>query len=96
MQVHLRRPPGSRCALGSGATAVGAASARLGGTISGRVYGVKRGAGVRIERRTSAGFWRTEIRTHVGKRRRYSAAVSRPGVYRAVVRGGAGPAVRLK
>ena len=81
---------------GTGGTGARAASARRGGTISGRVYGAKRGANVRIERRTSAGVWRTEVRTHVGKRRRYRAAVSRGGVYRVVVRGVTGPSVTLR
>jgi stage II sporulation protein D len=81
---------------GTGGTGARAASARRGGTISGRLYGVKKGAAVRIERRTNAGVWRTEVRTHVGKGRRYSAAVSRTGVYRVVVRGVTGPAVRLR
>ena len=46
--------------------------------------------------RTGAGVWRTEVRTHVGKKGRYSAAVSRAGVYRVVVRRIAGPVVRLR
>jgi len=81
---------------GNGGTGARAASARRGGTIAGRVYGAKRGASVRVERRTRAGAWRVEVRTHVGARRRYSAAVSRAGTYRVVVRRVTGPSVTLR
>jgi stage II sporulation protein D len=80
---------------GSGGVAARGASVRLPGTVSGRVFGVKRGTKLRVERRTSAGAWRVEMRTHVGRRGRYSATVSRGGAYRVVVRGIAGPSVRL-
>lgn len=80
----------------TGATQARSASARRLGTISGRVTNVKRGTTVRVERRTRAGAWRTELRTHVGRRSRYNATVTRTGVYRVVVHGMAGPSVRLR
>jgi stage II sporulation protein D len=81
---------------GTGGVAARGASVRRDGTISGRVIGPKRGTKLRVERRTSAGAWRVEVRTHVGRRGRYSATVSRSGVYRVVAGRVAGPTVRIK
>ena len=72
------------------------ASLRRRGVISGRVRPARRGSRVVVQRRTSAGVWRVEVRTHVGRRGRYSARVSRKGVYRVVVRDVTGPVVRLR
>ena len=83
----------------SGEPATGAAraaSARRRATVTGTVRGVRRGTRVIVERRSSIGAWRPEIRTHVGRRGRYNAAVARTGVYRIVVGRTAGPAVRLR
>ena len=81
---------------GSGGAEARAAAARRQGTVGGRIRGVKRGTRVRVERRTRAGVWRTEVRTHVGAGGRYNATVTRAGVFRVVVNGSAGPAVRLR
>ena len=81
---------------GTGGIAARAAAARRPGTVSGRIRGVRRATAIRVERRTAAGVWRTETRTRVGRRGRYSAAVSRAGVYRVVVRRASGPSVRLR
>jgi len=73
-----------------------AASVRGGGVVSGRVRPARRGSEVVVQRRTATGRWLTEVRTHIGKRGRYNARVTRAGVYRAVVGGIASPAARLR
>jgi nitrogen fixation protein FixH len=56
----------------------------------------KKGDQVVVQRRTGAGVWLVEIRTHAGRDERFRATVNRSGLYR--VRSGmaVGPAVRLK
>ena len=66
------------------------------GTVSGRVRPARRGAEVLVQRRTGAGTWLTEVRTHVGKGGRFNAHVARRGVYRAVVKGIASLPTRLR
>ena len=73
-----------------------AASAPRSGTISGRIRPARRGTEVLVQRRTSANRWITEVRTHVGKGGRYNARVVRAGVYRALIKGLASPAARLR
>ena len=73
-----------------------AASVRGAGVISGRVRPARRGTEVLVQRRTATGRWLTEVRTHVGRGGRYNARVERGGVYRAVVKGVASPAARLR
>ncbi len=79
---------------GTGATAARAAFAG-GGIISGFFRPARSGGSVVVQRRTSAGVWRVEVRTHVDRRGRYSASVGRPGVYRALHGDVPGPDVRL-
>ena len=97
-KAKARRPADDEPATdpGSGGTPASAAAVRRLGTVSGRIGGVRRGTKLRVERRTSAGVWRTEVRTHVGAGGRYNATVTRAGVFRVVVNGTAGPAVRLR
>jgi stage II sporulation protein D len=97
--AKAKRPPADSVSSspdpGTGGVAARGASVRRDGTISGRVIGPKRGTKLRVERRTNAGAWRVEVRTHVGRGGRYSATVSRSGVFRVVAGRVAGPTVRL-
>ena len=72
-----------------------AASVLRSGTVSGRIRPARRGTEVLVQRRTSD-RWLTEVRTHVGKRGRYNARVSRGGVYRVLINGIASPSTRLR
>ena len=76
------------------ATDARAAAAKR-GTVTGYVSGMKRGTRVVVQRRTRAGVWTTEVRTHLGRGGRYNAAVSRGGTYRIRVGGITGPAAKL-
>ena len=80
---------------GTGATQAYAAR-RAGGAISGTIRPARRGGQVVVQRRARSGGWRIEVRTHVGAGGRYRATVGRPGVYRVVLGGFAGPPVRLR
>ncbi|HEX2084418.1 MAG TPA: SpoIID/LytB domain-containing protein [Solirubrobacteraceae bacterium] len=80
---------------GTGATAARSAR-RHGGTVAGFFRPARRGSRVAVQRRTSAGTWVVELRTHVGRRGRYRATVGRPGLYRVVLGDLAGPVVRLR
>lgn len=73
-----------------------AAATRRRAVITGSVSGVKRGTKLVVQRRNGAGAWTTEVRTHVGRRGRYNAAVKRTGIYRVRVGGIDGPAVRVR
>ena len=69
---------------------------RGGGLVSGFFRPARRGSTVVVQRRTSAGIWRVEMRTHAGRGGRFAATVGRPGVYRAVLGDVIGPLVRLR
>jgi stage II sporulation protein D len=87
----------------TGDPSTGATPARAAGGVKrrravlrGTIRGVKRGATVRVQRRTANGRWTTELRTHVGRRGRYAATIARTGTYRVRVQGMAGPSVKLR
>ena len=80
---------------GTGAAPARAAR-RHGGVVSGFFRPARRGGTVVVLRRTDAGAWRVETRTHVDGRGRYRATVGRPGLYRAVLGEFLGPDVRLR
>jgi stage II sporulation protein D len=81
----------------TGATPARAAGAkRRRARLSGTIRGVKRGTTVKVQRRTASGAWTTELRTHVGRRGRYSATIGRSGTYRVRVQGMDGPSVKLR
>jgi stage II sporulation protein D len=79
---------------GTGAPA--RAARRGGGLVSGFFRPARRRQTVVVQRRTSAGTWRVETRTHAGRGGRYRATVGRPGLYRAVLGDVAGPVVRVR
>ena len=80
---------------GTGATPARAAR-RTGGLVRGFFRPARRGSTVVVLRRTSAGVWRVETRTHAGRGGRFSATVGRPGVYRPMLGDLPGPDVRLR
>jgi stage II sporulation protein D len=89
---------GGEPGAGSGGTAPSgpaqaAAVWRLG--LSGTITPARRGAWVRVQRRTG-GRWSTYVLTTVSAGGRYSTRVGRPGTYRVLYRGAAGPAVGLR
>ncbi len=63
--------------------------------LTGSVYPERRGAEIQVQIRDRAG-WRTVTTTDVGRHGRYAAAVARPGVYRVIFSGDAGPAIRVR
>jgi stage II sporulation protein D len=71
------------------------AARRRGGVVTGTVVGARHDARVTVERLAGA-RWTTTARTVLRERGRYRARVSRPGTYRVVVGGVAGPSVRLR
>jgi len=76
-----------------GITPTGRAS-RWAGRLAGRILPARAGARVRVQRRTGSA-WVDAGSARVGRGGRYAAAVVRPGVYRVVHRGAAGPRVRV-
>ncbi|HEX8122984.1 MAG TPA: SpoIID/LytB domain-containing protein [Solirubrobacteraceae bacterium] len=95
-KARPQEQPGDDVDPGTGATPAARAAARHGGLVSGYFRPARRGGTVVVLRRTSAGIWRVETRTHVDRAGRYRATVGRPGVYRAVLGDVAGPDVRLR
>jgi stage II sporulation protein D len=89
------RPRAAEGEPGTSATPARAAR-RGGGVVSGFFRPARRGSTVVVQRRTSAGLWRVEIRTHAGRGGRYRATVGRPGLYRALLGDIAGPNVRVR
>jgi stage II sporulation protein D len=71
-------------------------AADRGGTVSGRLTGVRSGTVLHIQRRGGNGRWSTAARTRVRKGGSYRAAVARGGVYRVRVNGLEGPVVRMR
>jgi stage II sporulation protein D len=63
--------------------------------IAGDVIPARRGAEVQVQLRTRTG-WLTVASTDVAARGRYRAGVAKPGKYRVVFRGDAGPSVRVR
>jgi stage II sporulation protein D len=83
---------------GSGGTAPSAPAQaaavwRLG--LSGTITPARRGAWVRVQRR-SGGHWKTYVLTTAGAGGRYSTRVGEPGTYRVLYRGAPGPAVSVR
>ncbi len=85
---------------GTGGSATGGATPRAWkasawrGELSGRVMPVRPGRHVAVQRR-SGRSWRTVAHARVGSGGRYRAARLRPGTYRVLWRGDAGPVVKL-
>jgi stage II sporulation protein D len=63
--------------------------------LSGSITPARRGAWVRVQRR-SGGHWSTYVLTTAGARGRYSTRLGEPGTYRVLYRGAPGPAVRVR
>jgi stage II sporulation protein D len=80
---------------GTGATPATAARSTF-GVVSGFFRPARRGSTVLVQRRTAAGIWRVETRTHAGSGGRFNAAVSRPGIYRALLGDIPAPTVRVR
>jgi stage II sporulation protein D len=72
-----------------------AAGPRARSIISGAVYPERVGAEVQIQIRSGNG-WHTVASAVVERGGRYTAAVARPGVYRAIFSGDAGPSLRVR
>jgi stage II sporulation protein D len=94
ISITQRKPPSTDT---GGATAPGAATAGppARGIVSGTVYPERVGAEVQIQIRTGRG-WHTVASAIVEHGGRYRAAVARPGTYRAIFSGDAGPSVRVR
>jgi stage II sporulation protein D len=71
-----------------------AAGPRARGIVAGSVYPERVGAEVQVQIRSADG-WHTVASAIVKRGGRYSAAVARPGTYRAVFSGDAGPSIRV-
>jgi stage II sporulation protein D len=80
---------------GTGATPATAARS-TGGVVSGFFRPARRGSMVVVQRRTRAGIWRVETRTHAGPGGRFRATVGRTGVYRALLGDIPAPTVRVR
>jgi stage II sporulation protein D len=78
-------PPPAKTAAGPHARSI----------LTGSVYPERRGAEVQVQIRVRTG-WQTVTSTDVQRHGRYSAAVARPGGYRGIVSGDAGPAIRVR
>jgi stage II sporulation protein D len=85
---------GTRKAKPTRARAAGAGPRPL-AAIAGSVVPARRGAGVQVQIR-EGGAWKTVTSTIVRRGGRFRAAVARPGTYRAVFSGDAGPTVRVR
>jgi stage II sporulation protein D len=96
ISTRKKKPPAGDPSSG-GTTPPKAATAgpHARGLLAGSVYPERMGAEVQVQLRTARG-WHTVASTIVRRGGRYAAAVARPGTYRTVFSGDAGPSVRVR
>ena len=99
-RLGLRDAPSTIKKLSSRSAAAGAAAAGLGsrGTardLVGQIAPAAKGARITLQRKTKGG-WRKAGIGRLGKRGHYRLAIEKPGTYRVVSGGDAGPAVRVR
>lgn len=99
-RLGLRDAPSTIKKVSSRSAAAGAAAAGLGSRgiardFVGQIAPAAKGARITLQRKTKRG-WRRAGRGRLGKRGRYRLAISKPGTYRVVSDGDAGPAVRVR
>jgi stage II sporulation protein D len=90
-----KQPPPSGPRTGGTPSPVAAAGPRPRAIVSGTVFPERVGAEVQIQVRVRDGGWHTVASTIVRRGGAYHAAVGRPGAYRAVFSGDAGPVVQV-
>jgi stage II sporulation protein D len=99
-RLGLRDAPSTIKRIGSRADAARAAAAGVGSRgfardVTGRIVPSRRGSRVRLERGAGGG-WKRIARSRIRRHGAYRFTVGRPGVYRVVAGGDAGPAVRVR
>ncbi len=90
-----KKPPPSDPKTGGTPPPANAAGPRARSILSGSVYPERRGAEIQVQIRGRNG-WHTVASTDALRHGRYSAAVAKPGVYRVIFSGDAGPAIRIR
>ena len=99
-RLGLMDAPSTIKKLSSRSAAAGAAAAGLGSRgiardLVGQIVPAAKGSRITLQRKTKRG-WRKAGKGRLGERGRYRLAIERPGTYRVVSDGDAGPAVRVR